>query len=71
MSKERSQKRSTGKLIVHIILIVGALLMNGPVYLDDPDLFHEFGRVNAGTAGNHSGSARWQNYQRVFTSFPL
>ncbi|MGI6149320.1 MAG: carbohydrate ABC transporter permease [Firmicutes bacterium] len=71
MSKERSQKRSTGKLIVHIILIVGALLMVGPFIWMILTSFMSLGESTRVPPVIIPAQLRWQNYQRVFTSFPF
>ena len=60
----------TGRLVVHLILIAGALLMVGPFIWMILTSFMSLGESTRVPPVIIPSELRWQNYLRVFTSFP-
>ena len=61
----------TGRLVVHLILIAGALLMVGPFIWMILTSFMSLGESTRVPPVIIPSELRWQNYLRVFTSFPF
>lgn len=71
MNKQITRSQSAGKTVVHAILILGAILMVGPFIWMILTSFMSLGESTRVPPVLIPERLRWENYARVFNSFPF